>query len=272
LTLVDQVIGGKGGRVMAVTPSRRFGRLRLVIAACAVIAVAACGGSSTRSSSGSSASSSSPTSSSTATTAPSVSGELSKNPSFPVAVGDTWTYSASLFEATVKITSSSAIPGGRQAIMHIVSVNKTSPSATSDVPINFYDDGRVGFPILFMNALGTQLEVKQPGEILLPAPDATAPLPSSSPIDFLNHAGEVAGSLTGTATNGGKAHVTVAAGAYDASIVSVDLSKTEGTGAAKPATLKLWLAAGVGIVQLESTGLGPSVEHLELKAATAAPR
>jgi hypothetical protein len=248
-----------------------------MIAGVACLTMAACGGSS--SSAGTSASSSTPATSSPSDSSASSSSspqgriELSHEPTFPAAVGDTFTLRSARVEVTVTYKSVTPISGGQQLALQVHAGDLADPtqSQSSVVPLNLYDDGRIGFPYTPFEAIGTHISVKQAGEILLPSSSTEgATLPSSSSLQFTMHAGDITGSLTSGATTAGIDHVTVPAGTFDARVVSVDVTLTRGNNPPRPTTMKIWFAPGVGIVRIEPGELSPSNAALELTSTVQA--
>jgi hypothetical protein len=256
---------------MNLSVSRANGRAGAAAAlvAAAGLVLAACGGSSPSSTSGSSStnspsagSSTTPTSSSSSSPSSSASTTSSLSVPFPIAVGDTWVYKATVgltgMSGTItdKMTAVTPVSGGEQVTMRSVNDITGSPTTNSAIYI-FHSDGSISYPVQQFGSSTTSVT----GSSVFWPP--AAEMASGQPYHSTLHIGIAEAGKTENVTahmtvqGDGSGSVTVPAGTYSATIVDMTMSFVV-EGYQSSIVVKTWLANGVGPVQSEAliTDLG----------------
>jgi len=199
---------------------------------------------------------------------------------FPVAVGDTWTYTLDTLGLppsvlVKKITSVRPVPGGQQVSMAVT-------YTVLGIPRKFHQDYLFGTDgsISFRPAGPMTLPALSPangGRVIVPPLSVvksgrpvtwTVKMP---PLKLAGH--KISGKTRFTVQGGGIASVTVPAGTYRVTVVNMKVSGTS-TGVDKPAVLvqRMWFAPHVGEVGEEiiaaSSGSGQVLTTVKLRSFT----
>jgi hypothetical protein len=213
-------------------------------------------------------------------TAPAKSPGASASVPFPVAVGDTWTYTLETLGLpppvlVKKITGITPVPGGQRVSMAITQFVYGIPK-TIHQDYLFGTDGSISFPPPGPTA--SALSPANAGRVIVPP---LAVVNSGRPVTWtvkmppVKLAGrKISGKTRVTMQGGGTASVTVPAGRYRVTVVNMTI-KTTTSGFDKPlvAVQRMWFAPRVGEVGEEvinaSPGSGRVVSTLKLRSFTA---
>jgi hypothetical protein len=202
--------------------------------------------------------------------APAKSPGASASVPFPVAVGNTWTYTLEIAGRPVpaglveKITGITAVPGGQRVSMAITSSVFGIPQTTHEAYL-VGTDGSISFPPGPISSLMSPVNADK---VIVP------------PLSVLNSGRSITwddkippGDVRVTVRGGGTASVTVPAGTYRVMVVNMTATATM-TGVDKPFVVvrRLWFAPHVGEVGEEffnaSSGPGSGVT-VKLQSFTA---
>jgi hypothetical protein len=230
-------------------------------------------GSGTTGSSASSGTKSSTSGSSGSSNSGSTSTVSSSSVPFPIALGNTWIYQANIsgFEhgtVTNKVVAVKPVSGGTQAT---VSDHDSFVSTTTDSVYVFHPDGSISYPFSQLQSGATLVS----GGLTLPSAAVVASgQPTSSTVVLEIHpAGAPARRVTAhiTVKGDGTATVTVPAGTYTATVVSMT-EKFTVSGYRAQIVVMTWMANGVGPVQSQATltelGHSQLVSQLKLQSFT----
>jgi len=247
-----------------------------MLAACAAAAALLLGACSTApgpASGGSTASGSSTKSSSSggSGSSGSTSTVSSSSVPFPVTVGNTWIYNADVTgiehgTVTNKVIAVKPVSGGTQAT---ISDHDSFASATTDSIYVFHPDGSISYPFSQLQSGATLVR----GGITWPSAaviDSGQPTASTVVLEIHPNGGGAQRVTAHVTVKGdGTATVTVPAGTYTATVVSMT-EKFTVVGYKAQIVVRTWMATGVGPVQSEATltELGRSQLVSQLKLAT----
>ena len=236
----------------------RYTSARAVFSGAAVVALAACGSAAGTSSAASSSSPAGASSSATGTSATPTATPAASAGSvvaagsipFPVAVGDTWVYdvvtSISNVHAldTKKVVEVTPMPDGRQVTM----LDSAVPGAADSTLQHylFYGNGQIGFPV--NEAHGVSV-VSSNGVTWPDAADAASGRRYHSVLNIKLSSGQVK-TANVTVQGGGTQSVSVLAGTYRATVVTITMVSNEGS-FTTTAVVKVWTAAGTGPVKTQ---------------------
>jgi hypothetical protein len=233
----------------------RYRSARAVLAGAAVVALTGCGSATSTSSAVSSNSPSGAVSSATGTTSatPAASpGSVVAAGSipFPVAVGDTWVYQVvtSINNAhaldTKKVIDVTPMPDGHQVTMS----DSAGPGAADSTLQHylFYGNGQIGFPV--NEAHGVSV-VSSNGVTWPDAAGAASGRPYHSVLNIKLSSGQVK-TANVTVQGGGTQSVSVPAGTYRATVVTMTMVSKVGS-FTTTAVVKVWTAAGTGPVKTQ---------------------
>ena len=228
----------------------------------ALVALAGCGSAAGTSSAASSSSPAGATSSTTGTSAtPSATPAATPTASpgsvvaagsipFPVAVGDTWVYQVvtSINNAhaldTKKVVDVTPMPDGHRVTM---SDSASSGAAASTLQhYLFYGNGQIGFPV--NEAHGVSV-VSSNGVTWPDAAGAASGRPYHSVLNIKLSSGQVK-TANVTVRGGGTESVSVPAGTYRATVVTMTMVSEVGS-FTTTAVVKVWTAAGTGPVKTQ---------------------
>lgn len=191
---------------------------------------------------------------------------------FPIAVGNTWIYNSdtTTLNGTVtnKIVAEKPVSSGTQVTM---SNHDSFVSTTTDSIFIFHPDGSISYPFSQLQSDATIIK----GGIILPSAAVidSGRSTASTLVMEIHPATGTAQRVTAhiTVKGDGTATVTVPAGTYTATVVSMT-EKFTVAGYKATIVVKSWMANGVGPVQSEAqlTELGHSqlVSELKLKSFT----
>ena len=240
----------------------RYTSARAVFSGAAVVALAGCGSAAGTSSAASSSSpagassstigtSATPTATPAATPAASAGSVVAAGSiPFPVAVGDTWVYdvvtSISNVHAldTKKVVEVTPMPDGRQVTM----LDSAVPGAADSTLQHylFYGNGQIGFPV--NEAHGVSV-VSSNGVTWPDAAGAASGRRYHSVLNIKLSSGQVK-TANVTVQGGGTQSVSVLAGTYRATVVTITMVSNEGS-FTTTAVVKVWTAAGTGPVKTQ---------------------
>jgi hypothetical protein len=212
--------------------------------------------------------------------APTKSPGASASVPFPVAVGDTWTYTVQnagqpLPSVLVKkITGITPVPGGRRVSLAITySVDGIPKTIHQDYL--FGTNGSISFP---PGPITSLMSPANGGDVILPplsVVNSGRPITSTVKMPPLEVAGrKITGEARIRVQGGGTASVTVPAGTYRVTVVNTTVSATSSE-VKKPAVMvqRMWFAPHVGEVGEEliaaSSGSSQVVETEKLQSFTA---
>lgn len=184
----------------------------------------------------------------------STSGQGVGTPLFPVAVGNTWTYtfSASTERGTEveKVTAVTPVSGGNRVTLQLTPHIAGLPSNSTSLIYIFHSDGSITVP--FQQVGSSEVTVKS-GSIVWPSQaELTSGQPEHSKLVVAIHTSTLSTTVTANITVKGEGtqSVTVPAGTYSATVVNESIAeKVEGV--AVSTVVKTWLAPGVGPVKSE---------------------
>ena len=191
---------------------------------------------------------------------------------FPIAVGNTWVYDSDTITlngtVTNKVVAEKPVSGGTQVTM---SNHDSFVSTTTDSTYIFHPDGSISYPFSQLQSDATIIK----GGISLPSAaviDSGRSTTSTVVIEIHPATGSSQRVTAHVTVKGdGTATVTVPAGTYTATVVSMT-EKFTVDGYHATIVVKSWMANGVGPVQSEAelTELGHSqlVSELKLKSFT----
>jgi hypothetical protein len=191
---------------------------------------------------------------------------------FPITVGNTWIYDSdtSTLSGTVtnKIVAAKPVSSGTQVTM---SDHDSFASATTDSTYIFHPDGSISYPFSQLQSDATIIR----GGISMPSAavvDSGRPTTSTVVVEIHPATGSAQRVTAHVTVKGdGTATVTVPAGTYTATIVSMT-EKFTVDGYTGTIVVKSWMANGVGPVQSEAqlSELGHTqlVSELKLKSFT----
>ena len=236
----------------------RYTSARAVFLGAAVVALAGCGSAAGTSSAASSSSPAGATSSAAGTSATPAATPAASPGSvvaagsipFPVAVGDTWVYdvvtSISNVHAldTKKVVEVTPMPDGHQVTM----LDSAVPGAADSTLQHylFYGNGQIGFPV--NEAHGVSV-VSSNGVTWPDAAGAASGRPYHSVLNIKLSSGQVK-TANVTVQGGGTQSVSVLAGTYRATVVTITMVSNEGS-FTTTAVVKVWTAAGTGPVKTQ---------------------
>jgi hypothetical protein len=169
---------------------------------------------------------------------------------FPVAVGDTWVYdvvtSISNVHAldTKKVVEVIPMPDGHQVTMSDSAVPGAADSMLQHYL--FYGNGQIGFPV--NEAHGVSV-VSSNGVTWPDAAGAASGRPYHSVLNIKLSSGQVK-TANVTVQGGGTQSVSVLAGTYRATVVTITMVSNEGS-FTTTAVMKVWTAAGTGPVKTQ---------------------
>jgi hypothetical protein len=213
-------------------------------------------------------------------TAPAKSPDASASVPFPVAVGDTWTYTleiAGLPPSVLikKITGITPVPGGQRVSMAITNYVYGIPKKFHQDYL-FGTDGSISFPP--PGPITSALSPANTGGVIVPplsVVNSGRPVTWTVKMPPVKLAGrKISAHARVTMQGGGTASVTVPAGTYRATVVNMTIKATT-SGFDKPIVevQRMWFAAHVGEVGEEvinaSPGSGQVVSTLKLRSFTA---
>jgi hypothetical protein len=167
---------------------------------------------------------------------------------FPIAVGNTWTYEvvtniSNLHTIdTKRVVEVSPVPDGRQVTMS----DSFSPGATTN-PVQhylFYDNGQIGFPV--SDAHGVSV-MSSNGVVWPDAAGVASGRPYHSVLNIKLSSGQYE-TANVTVRGGGTQTVTVPAGTYRASLVTMTMVMKVGSFTTM-AVVQVWTAPGIGPVK-----------------------
>jgi hypothetical protein len=196
--------------------------------------------------------------------APAKSAGASASVPFPVAVGDTWTYTLEIAGQPLpsvlveKITGITPVPGGQRVSMAITSSVYGIPKTTHEDYL-FGADGSISFPPGPITSLMSPANV---GKVIVPplsVVNSRRPVTWTMKIPPLELAGrKVSTNIRVTVQGGGTASVTVPAGTYRVTVVNMTASATS-SAVDKPLVVvrRMWFAPHVGEVGEELIGASP---------------
>jgi hypothetical protein len=229
---------------------------RVALAGVAAIALAGCG--SAASTSGA-ASGGSPAASTSGTASATTSAEATASPSgatgtgvsapLPVAVGNTWIYQAvtSINNAhatdTKKVLSVTPTTGGREVTM---SDTVIPGSNTATQKYLFYDNGQIGFPVNEPRGVSV---VSGNGVVWPDAAGLASGRAYHSVLQIRLSSGQYE-TANVTVQGGGTTSVSVPAGTYQATLVTMTIASKVGS-FGTTAVVKVWIASGTGPVKYE---------------------
>ena len=242
----------------------KFRSARAVLAGTAVVALAGCGASS--SSSGVASGTTSSAAASSASSTPSATPGTTSDPFvaagstlYPIAVGNTWVYQTTASVSgenglqTTKVLSVVPVPGGQRVTMS-ETTDLHGVKTTSDDDTIFYSNGTISYPVA-----GGEVSVLG-GGVLWPT---TAELASGKVFHSVlrikvNQSGPVQDQNANVTVQGqGTSTVTVPAGTYQATLVTMTISVKVG-GESSTEEVQTWAAPGTGPVKtkvsLHATG------------------
>ena len=236
----------------------RYTSARAVFSGAAVVALAGCGSAAGTSSAASSSSPAGATSRATGTSATPAATPAASPGSvvaagsipFPVAVGDTWVYdvvtSISNVHAldTKKVIEVTPMPDGHQVTMLDSAVPGTADSTLQHYL--FYGNGKIGFPV--NEAHGVSV-VSSNGVTWPDAAGVASGRPYHSVLNIKLSSGQVK-TANVTVQGGGTQSVSVLAGTYRATVVTITMVSNEGS-FTTTAVVKVWTAAGTGPVKTQ---------------------
>jgi len=170
---------------------------------------------------------------------------------FPIAVGNTWVYEtvASINNAhavvTKRVLSVAPVPGGRQVTMSATVNPPPARSSTLEYYI-FYADGQIGFPVHEPNGVSVVSSngVRWPDAADLASGRAFHSVLNARLSDGRYETADV------TVQGGGTTSVTVPAGTYQASLVTMTMVMQLGN-FTSTAVVKVWTAPEAGPVKSE---------------------
>jgi len=244
----------------------KFGSARAVLAVAAVAALAGCGASA-----GSSVAVSSGTSSAAGAkpvTTPNANSNAfvpTGSISFPVAVGNTWTYQSTAGVdgarsiVTNKVLSAAPTTGGRRVMM-AETTDLDGARTTTDDAYLFYSNGTIGYPVT-----GGEVSVLGSGVLWPSAAGLASGRAFRSVLRIkVNKTGPA--SYANVAVQGQGTHtVTVPAGTYQAALVTMTIPVKVGAFGSTE-EIETWMAPGTGPVKSEVLLL--SGGHAKLTATT----
>ena len=237
----------------------RYTSARAVLAGAAAVALAGCGSAAGTSSAASSSSPAAAASSAAGTTGATAAATPTASPGsvvaagsipFPVAVGDTWVYQVvtSINNAhaldTKKVVEVTPMPGG-----HRVTMSDSGGSGAADSTLQhylFYGNGQIGFPV--NEAHGVSV-VSSNGVTWPNAADAASGRAYHSVLNLKLSSGQVKPAHV-TVQGGGTQSVSVPAGTYRATVVTMTMVSEVGS-FTTTAVVKVWTAAGTGPVKTQ---------------------
>ena len=241
----------------------KFGSARAVLAGTAVVALAGCGASASSSgvASGTTASAmaSSASSSPSATPATTSSSSVTGTPLYPIAVGNTWVYQTTASVSgenglqTTKVLSVVPVPGGQRVTMS-ETTDLHGVKTTSDDDTIFYSDGKIAYPVT-----GSEVSVVGSGVLWPTAAELASGQVFHSVLRIkVNQSGQVQSQDANVTVQGqGTSTVTVPAGTYQATLVTMTISVKVG-GESSTEEVQTWAAPGTGPVKtkvsLHATG------------------
>jgi DUF3108-like len=226
-----------------------------VLAGAAAVALAGCGSATSTSSAASSNSPSGAVSSATGTTSATPAATpgsvvAAGSIPFPVAVGNTWVYQVvtSINNAhaldTKKVIDVTPMPDGHQVTMS----DSAGPGAADSTLQHylFYGNGQIGFPV--NEAHGVSV-VSSNGVTWPDAAGAASGRPYHSVLNIKLSSGQVK-TANVTVQGGGTQSVSVPAGTYRATVVTMTMVSKVGS-FTTTAVVKVWTAAGTGPVKTQ---------------------
>ena len=226
-----------------------------VLAGAAAVALAGCGSATSTSSAASSNSPSGAVSSATGTTSATPAATpgsvvAAGSIPFPVAVGNTWVYQVvtSINNAhaldTKKVIEVTPMPDGHQVTMS----DSAGPGAADSTLQHylFYGNGQIGFPV--NEAHGVSV-VSSNGVTWPDAAGAASGRPYHSVLNIKLSSGQVK-TANVTVQGGGTQSVSVPAGTYRATVVTMTMVSKVGS-FTTTAVVKVWTAAGTGPVKTQ---------------------
>jgi hypothetical protein len=172
---------------------------------------------------------------------------------FPVGVGDTWTYKTTYGTTINKMTSVKPVSGGQQVTMSgaITTLGTTSNDTAYYV---VHSDGSISLPFsqFNTNSSGTTVKLISGSIFWPPAADLAS---GKAYHDTLRIEFKVSGvqhkvDAHVTVQGAGTQSVTVPAGTYNATVVTMTMAETV-DGIAVSSEVRTWLATGVGPVKSE---------------------
>jgi hypothetical protein len=233
----------------------RYRSARAVLAGAAAVALAGCGSATSTSSAASSNSPSGAVSSATGTTSATPAATpgsvvAAGSIPFPVAVGNTWVYQVvtSINNAhaldTKKVIDVTPMPDGHQVTMS----DSAGPGAADSTLQHylFYGNGQIGFPV--NEAHGVSV-VSSNGVTWPDAAGAASGRPYHSVLNIKLSSGQVK-TANVTVQGGGTQSVSVPAGTYRATVVTMTMVSKVGS-FTTTAVVKVWTAAGTGPVKTQ---------------------
>ena len=236
----------------------KYRSARAVLAGAAVITLAGCGASANTAPVSSASSPAARTSSpagtaqvtaSAAATSPANSFVPAGSTRFPVAVGDTWVYEtvSTINNAhallTKKVLTVTPVPGGHQVTMS--STLTPGPAPTLETYL-FYANGQIGFPVNEPHGVSV---VSSTGVTWPDAAGLASGRAYQSVLRIRLSSGQYE-TANVTVQGGGTASVTVPAGTYQATLVTMAMVTKVGR-FATTAVVRVWTAPGTGPVKSE---------------------
>jgi len=232
----------------------KFRSARAILAGTAVVALAGCGASASSSNvasgSTSSATASSASASLSATPVATSSSSVTGSPLYPIAVGNTWVYQTSASVSgenglqTTKVLSVVPVSGGQRVTMS-ETTDLHGVKTTSDDDTIFYSNGKISYPVA-----GGEVSVLG-GGVLWPT---TAELASGKVyhsvlrIQVLKSGPAQDQNANVTVQGQGTSTVTVPAGTYQATLVTMTISVKVGNESSTE-EVQTWAAPGTGPVK-----------------------
>jgi hypothetical protein len=175
-------------------------------------------------------------------------------PLFPIALGDTWTYTITLGTEhgteIEKVTAVTPVAGGHRVRLQTTPHVAGLPATTTDLVYIFHSDGSITVP--FQQVGSSDVTVKS-GAIVWPSQaQLNSGQPEKSTLDVVIHSSSLSQTVHAriVVKGEGTQSVTVPAGTYSATVVNETVSeKFEGVSVST--VVRTWLAPGVGPVKSE---------------------
>jgi DUF3108-like len=229
------------------------------LAAAAALVVAGCGGAGSSGSSPPSGTASKPASTHTSSSTGSTSAVSSNSVPWPIAIGDTWTYSSTnnaVTGGTVvdKIAAVTAVAAGQQVTMD-GSITTAGGTTNHSAYYVFHPDGSITYPwSQFSSGSSTSSVRLLSGQLIWPSESALAAGQVSHgtlQIQYSTNGQTRTVTADITVKGGGTQSVTVPFGSYTATVVEMIMNETV-QGIPISDTVTTWLAPHVGPVKTQA--------------------
>jgi hypothetical protein len=230
----------------------KFRSARAVLAGTAVVGLAGCGASASSSNvaSGTTSSTTAPSASVSATPVATSSSSVTGSALYPIAVGNTWVYQTTASVSgenglqTTKVLSVVPVSGGQRVTMS-ETTDLDGVKTTSNDDTIFYSDGKIAYPVA-----GGEVSVLN-GGVLWPTPAELASgkvFHSVLRIKVLKSGPDQDQNANVTVQGQGTSMVTVPAGTYQATLVTMTFSVKVGSESSTE-EVQTWAAPGTGPVK-----------------------